>query len=198
MHVSRWLFAIAGTLCLTPTTLAPAEAQILFPEAQLWFPNDDYTYSDCTSELRELDLPEKTVAAACAHVLHPGELSECVTEIDSQTNIAAADALTTCQQVRRPTEMASCVIDVTEQFPEANATTAMDYCRRSLLPARFASCVTGIGEQLSSVAATEAMDACIDGRDKPRDFYPANNPTGNSESSVEEQTVEEQTSEENR
>jgi hypothetical protein len=171
MHVSRWLFAIAGALCLTPTTLAPAKAQILFP-------TDDYNYNECTSELRALDLPENTIASACAHVLHPEELSACVTELDTQTNVATNDALAACQQVRRPEEMASCVVDVTAQFTAANATKAMDYCRRSLLPDRFAQCVVGIGEELSNVTATNAMETCIDGRDRPRNFYPANNSEG--------------------
>jgi hypothetical protein len=43
------------------------------------------------------------------------------------------------------------------------------------LPDRFAQCVVGIGEELSSVTATNAMETCIDGRDRPRNFYPANN-----------------------
>jgi hypothetical protein len=176
MNLSRWLLAIAGPLCVTPTALAPTNAQILFP-------TDDYDYNACTSELRELGLPENRIASACARVLRPEQLSECVTDIDTETDIATTDALVACQQVRRPVEMAGCVMDVTAQFPETNATAVMDYCRRSLLPERFASCVTGIGAELPSVAATSAMDACIDGRDQPRDFYPANNPEGNPDNS---------------
>lgn len=142
---------VALTLGFIPLSPAPAAAR-----------ND---YNRCAAELLDRQLPPETVALACASALRPEELSECVVEIDRNTDILAEDALNRCQQVRRPLELATCVVDISDDSTEGEAPLILDFCRRSLLPAKFSRCVVGLQNQIDLVTS-QAMSVCIDTRDR--------------------------------
>ncbi|MCT7984697.1 hypothetical protein NG796_15470 [Laspinema sp. A4] len=146
------LSLVALTVGLIPLNPAPASAR-----------NNDY--NRCAAELLDRQLSPETVALACASALRPEELSECVVEINSRTDILAEDALTRCQQVRRPLELATCVVEISDGSTEGEAPLILDFCRRSLLPAEFSECVVGLQNQIDLVTS-QAMSVCIDTRDR--------------------------------
>ncbi|MBK4729666.1 hypothetical protein JJD41_07265 [Oxynema sp. CENA135] len=128
-------------------------------------------YQDCATALLDANLPPERVATACARVLHPEDLATCVTEIETQTDVVATDALEACVRVRRPAELATCVVDIADGSPEGDAPAILDFCRRSLLPQQFSQCVVGLKNELDLVS-TQAMGFCIDAGDRIRDFDP--------------------------
>lgn len=142
---------------------------LLLPLSPAAAARNDYT--TCADELMEVGIPDETIALACGAALRPDELSECVLDINKKTEIAAAEALSTCRRVRRPEELATCVVDIRLETEASQVPEVLDHCRRSLLPVAFSRCVVGLNLNIS-IAPEEAMAACIDGRDRPRDFYP--------------------------
>lgn len=156
--------AIAGLLVLAIPP-EPAAAAFLF-QAQR---NE---YETCADNLLDVGIESPIVAEACADVLRPRDLSNCVVRISRQTSVAALDALATCRQVRRPLELSSCVVDINRETENPALAEVLDTCRRSLLPKRFAECVVGLSRRMDDLAPTSAMTTCIDASDPPRDFAP--------------------------
>ena len=128
-------------------------------------------YRACAFYLQEAGIPAGQAADACSAALKPRDLSTCVSDIDRQTDIPPADALLTCRRVRRPLELGTCVVDISLYTQELASLAILDNCRRALLPERFSKCVVGLGLQ-TELPANQLMANCLDGRDRPRDFYP--------------------------
>jgi hypothetical protein len=132
-------------------------------------------YQNCAIDLLQSGLAEDAAAAACAEALYPLELSECVVEINENTEISGDDALSSCLRVRRPIELAECVVDIDAAQSEAVLAGVLDYCRRSLLPERFSACVVGLSREVG-LAVGEVMNTCISVTDRPEevesDFIP--------------------------
>jgi hypothetical protein len=154
-------FSVVGLVTLLLSATIPGTPAIAS--------SDDYRL--CAAEMVRLGIPLDAVENACSGTIYPKDLTICVFKINQDTNIAALDALNTCRQVRRPRDLASCVVDISNNSRNANSGEILDNCRRSLLPTRFADCVVGINRELD-IPASSVMASCIDGRDKPRDFYP--------------------------
>lgn len=128
-------------------------------------------FQACAYYLKKAGISEAVVSNACGAALYPREISTCVTRIDFYTNVAAEDALNACLRVRRPLEYSTCVIDISRATKGATGAAIIDNCRRAVLPKQFSSCVTGLSQQ-TSVATDQLFTDCLDGRFRPRDFYP--------------------------
>ncbi|MCC5898427.1 MAG: hypothetical protein EA395_15840 [Phormidium sp. GEM2.Bin31] len=128
-------------------------------------------YETCTSQLLDVELGEELAAIACGTAFRPRDLSDCVSNIVTETDITATTALESCRQVRRPLDLATCTVGIAEATNGANLPNVLDSCRRSLLPERYANCVLGITNS-SEVAPTAAMSNCLDATDRIRDTYP--------------------------
>jgi len=183
----------------------PVAAFPFFDPVEDWFDDESYTtdrddYEDCTRDLLQAEIPAGISAAACASVIRPEELGECVEEIDrdilrpeydeddplavriNASQVSPLDVLSACRQVRRPTDLAECVVDIGRKTIDPNLPLVLDRCRRSLLPERFGNCVVGVSDALNIqededviariITAEEAMDVCLDTGDVVRDIYP--------------------------
>jgi hypothetical protein len=136
-------------------------------------------YDSCAAGLLSTGLSPEDAAAACGGALYPASLSTCVTRIDSETEIQAADALSGCRRVRRPEELASCVVGITGiSTTGTEPLDVLTYCRRSLLPLRFSNCVVGIAGQVTAYTTTEMMNNCIAATNRPRQVLPNFIPQG--------------------
>lgn len=129
----------------------------------------DYRY--CAYHLQELGIFAQETADICSATLKPRELSKCVINIARNTEIAANDALITCRLTRRPMELGTCVVDISMNTESVLAENILDNCRRSLLPLKYSECVVGLSLQ-TDLPSNQVMNNCLDGRDRPRDFYP--------------------------
>ncbi|MGK7900990.1 MAG: hypothetical protein AB4352_06180 [Hormoscilla sp.] len=129
----------------------------------------DYRY--CAYQLQKLGIFAQETADACSATLKPRELSKCVANIANNTEIPAFDALTTCRLTRRPMELGSCVVDISMNTESVFAQNILENCRRSVLPLRYSECVVGLSLQ-TDLPSNQVMNNCLDGRDRPRDFYP--------------------------
>ncbi|HEY9860694.1 MAG TPA: hypothetical protein V6D16_14385 [Candidatus Obscuribacterales bacterium] len=156
--------AIAGLLVLAIPP-GPAGAAFLFQ-------TQGNEYETCAANLLDVGIEAPIVAEACADVLRPQDLSDCVVRINRQTSVTALEALLTCRQVRRPLELASCVVDINRETENPALPEVLDTCRRSLLPKRFAECVVGLSRRIDDLIPTNAMTTCIDASDPPSDFAP--------------------------
>lgn len=148
--------AIAGLLALaipSPPAAALTEFQV------------------CAAELGRANISLELASKACASVLAPKDLSECVIRINYLTSALANDALVACTRVRRPKELASCVVDINRKTQNSVAPSVLDYCRRSLLPLRFSECVIGLSREVD-FSAPRALETCITAEDFPRELFP--------------------------
>jgi len=129
----------------------------------------DYRY--CAYHLQKLGIFAQETADTCSATLKPRDLTKCVINIARNTEIAANDALINCRLMRRPMELGTCVVDISinteSEFPQ----NILDNCRRSLLPLKYSECVVGLILQ-TYLPSNQVMNNCLDGRDRPRDFYP--------------------------
>ncbi|WP_373480664.1 hypothetical protein [Geminocystis sp.] len=66
----------------------------------------------CLQELTSSGVEVKQAQTGCADALVPRELSTCVRNISTNTDIKAIDALKSCYQVRRPLDMGNCVVNI--------------------------------------------------------------------------------------
>ena len=128
-------------------------------------------YQFCAYKLQELGISAQDTANACSATLKPSDLSECVANIAELTEIPAFEALIGCRQSRRPIELGTCVVDISINTESVFAQNILDNCRRSLLPLKYSECVVGLSLQ-TDLASNQVMNNCLDGRDRPRDFYP--------------------------
>lgn len=123
-------------------------------------------YQICAENLQDLGLSADLVAEACAAVIRPENLSQCVTQINQETAIAPEAVLASCVSVRRPEELATCVIDIT-QASGADPANVLNSCRRSLLPERHSFCVLGL-TQGGGIAVDQALETCLN---PPEQFF---------------------------
>lgn len=158
-----------SAIALVGTLASPALAFPFYPGGIREGTLEDY--EACAEQLLELDVDDSLVSLACGTSYKPRDLSECVADIDLETEISALTALDACREVRRPTELASCTIDIAAKTTTADLPVVLDRCRRSLLPERYANCVVGI-TNASDLPPLAVMDDCIDADDRVRDFYP--------------------------
>lgn len=169
LKVSRLFARVLGIAGLMAITLPSAPAQA----------ND---YAACATQLRNADLSPEVVADACAKVLHPQDLGNCVVNIQRNTIVPVGDALAACVRVRRPLDLATCVLEINRETiatknleQDSNKTavmTALDTCHRSLLPIQFSHCVVGLSRRID-LTPVGAMGTCIDANDRPRDVLPS-------------------------
>ncbi|MBP0016611.1 MAG: hypothetical protein J7647_03535 [Cyanobacteria bacterium SBLK] len=156
-------------------------------------------FEECATVLLEVGVREDQTAIACSEALEPTHLSECVSNIDTETVINELYALFACFRVRRPLELAECVVTIHDNVLETRAELAgnitvaatdleplalstLDHCRRSLLPKRLSACVVGLSQQIPLTPA-QALDTCIEAEDFPRELYvPSTNATLQEES----------------
>ncbi|MGK7925368.1 MAG: hypothetical protein AB4290_09000 [Spirulina sp.] len=159
-------------------------------------------FEKCAAELLATGVREDQSAIACSEALEPTDLSECVSEIDTETVINELYALFACFRVRRPLELAECVVKIHDNVLETRSNLAgnitvaateleplalstLDHCRRSLLPKRLSACVVGLSREMPLTPA-RALGTCIEAEDFPRELYtPATNATLEQESSEE-------------
>ncbi len=133
-------------------------------------------FQTCAKDIVGAGIPSDQAATACAGVLHPQELSDCVVKIKQVTPSVVSDAVRICYQARRPLDLATCVNDISRGVPNAMASNVLDYCRRSLLPTRFSECVVGLNRSVN-FSAPQAMDTCISARDMPYQLFPQEVPS---------------------
>lgn len=171
VRVSAISLATSGLLAvLLPVTPQSAQALEFFSSK---YKNNPRHYERCAAGLTGAGVAEADAAAACAGALYPTDLSTCVTNIKSNTSIAANDALSGCRRVRRPVEMGKCVVDINNVASDGTvALDVLDNCRRSLLPARFSACVVGLLQEIS-FSTSAAMTDCIAASSRPRNVLPS-------------------------
>lgn len=128
-------------------------------------------YQFCAYQLQQLGIFAQETADACSATLKPRELSKCVANIAELTEIPAFDALIGCRLTRRPMELGTCVVDISMNTESLFPQNILLNCRRSLLPLKFSECVVGLSLQ-TDLSSNQVMNNCLDGRDRPRDFYP--------------------------
>lgn len=117
------LFKLTTLLLVTPsllTFITPANAQGANP------------FDACMKDLTSAGVPVEEAQTGCADALVPKELSACVRNISTNTDIKSIDALKSCYQVRRPMDLGRCVVDINKQAlnlnksnpPKTTATTS--------------------------------------------------------------------------
>jgi hypothetical protein len=155
--------AITGLFSMTLTLPAMGQSQLR---------NFGGDYRACAGRLLRLGISPEIASQNCAGVLRPREFSNCVTRIQRQTQVAAADILPSCRSARRPDDLATCVVNISTSKRDSFDPSVFNYCGRSLLPVRFASCVVGIRREID-FSAVQAMDTCIDASDKLGGLLPS-------------------------
>ncbi|MGL5081018.1 MAG: hypothetical protein ACRC8A_05975 [Microcoleaceae cyanobacterium] len=136
----------------------------LFAASASAFPRFDLTtdqdYATCATNLTAVGLSSELAAKACAGMVRPQNLSQCVTRISQDAAIAPEEALASCVSVRRPEELAICVVNITQEGGDVNSSTVLNSCRRSLLPERHAFCVLGLTRG-GGIAVDQALGTCL-------------------------------------
>jgi hypothetical protein len=168
----RWFPALGAGVLTAALTAGPALA-FSFPALE----KDHNYYDNCARSLSKAKLATDVTAKACAEVLNPLELGQCVERITAK-DLAPNDAtLDACRRVRRPVELAACVVDIHGQDSAAPKDAVLDSCRRSLLPVRYSYCVIGLSRELpfdvKGKVIQKSLDNCLDAADRPRDLLPS-------------------------
>ncbi|MEM9539227.1 MAG: hypothetical protein AAGA60_06900 [Cyanobacteria bacterium P01_E01_bin.42] len=190
---------LTALLPLTAVAIAtPSEAFDIFSRR---YRHGQFTkeFEECATVLLEVGVREDQTAIACSEALEPTHLSECVSNIDTETVINELFALFACFRVRRPLELAECVVEIHDNVLETRAELAgnitvastdleplalstLDHCRRSLLPKRLSACVVGLSREIP-LTPPQALNTCIEAEDFPRELYvPSTNATLQEES----------------
>jgi hypothetical protein len=175
-------FSLSALATLTLTTAGmlatslPAHALFYGPTRLVPRASD---FEACANRLLGAGISAEEAARACARALDPGDLSRCVSRIETGTEVDAIAALDACKRVRRPIEMASCVVDIDSAREDAVALDVLDHCRRSLLPTRFSACVIGLSREIDFSTAS-AMSTCIAAGDRPSEFNASFEPSDGS------------------
>jgi hypothetical protein len=167
----RW-FPALGAGWLSATLMAGPALAFSFPALE----KDRNYYDNCARSLTKAKLAPEVTAKACAEVLNPLELGQCVERITAK-DLAPSDAtLEACRRVRRPVELAACVVDIHGQDKTAPKDAVLESCRRSLLPVRYSYCVIGLSRELAfdvkGKVIQKSLDNCLDAADRPRDLLP--------------------------
>lgn len=158
MKTTRFFLSTLSRLSLSVTLTGLTLG--LLPSAASAFLFNRNDYEVCARSLLEDGISAEMAAAACAEALEPKEISGCVDEIASDTEIAPETALDSCKRVRRPEEMADCVTRINEAVEAAIPLEVLNYCTRSLLPDTYAECVVGIDSE-TDFLPTDVLRTCI-------------------------------------
>ncbi len=150
-------------------TPSPTQAELLSLPLYIFPPNafpsfellKEEDYATCAAGLEAAGLSPRLTAQACAMSVRPTQISTCVTRINSETGIAAEEALLGCVSVRRPEQMATCVVDITFNRSDANPLNVLDSCSRSLLPVTHAYCVLGLTQSTEALPVATALQTCL-------------------------------------
>jgi len=167
---------LSRTLRITAVVSLPAALMVMgIPSSPALAGN---SFQTCVSRLQNSGILPENASTACADALIPKDLSTCVQNIQSRTEIPAENALDACYKTRRPTELASCVTNINRILPSEVASNedvlvAVDTCRRSVLPERHAQCVVGLSKAVQELSPVDAMNTCVSAEDFPRDLFPA-------------------------
>lgn len=155
----------------------------------------------CLKQIVNSGVNVEQANTACADALIPKELSYCVSQISTQTQVVAEDALKNCYQVRRPVDMANCVVDIDNKIlknyaPSTNSQTetsaeetdtieitsntidqesplmlALETCRSTIAPDRHSECVIALSRTPQPMSPVKAMNTCISAEDFPKDLF---------------------------
>lgn len=161
--------AISTIASLIPIALPVQPATALQLRSRDTTTTRDYRF--CAYQLEQLGISAQEIGDACSATLKPRDLSKCVANIAELTEIPAFEALLGCRQSRRPIELGTCVVDISMNTEAVLGQNILNNCRRSLLPLKYSECVVGLSLQ-TNLPSNQVMNNCIDGRDRPRDFYP--------------------------
>ncbi|MEA5499317.1 MAG: hypothetical protein WAN66_24750 [Limnoraphis robusta] len=151
----RWLSRIVLSMGTVSLLAAPATA---FPSFNLLNRHD---YRRCAEGLRDAGIAPKLSAEACAGVIRPRDLSECVVSITNTAAISSEEALVGCVSVRRPRELGICVTGIVTVASSADPLNVLNSCALSLLPERYSFCVIGLAEVHQDLAVDDLLETCL-------------------------------------
>lgn len=106
------IFKLTTALVLTPTLFT-----FIFPST---VKANNNPFDVCLRELTASGVPVEQAQTGCADALVPSELSTCVKNISTNTNIKSIEALKSCYQVRRPLDLGTCVVNINRNILMAN------------------------------------------------------------------------------
>lgn len=98
------IFKLTATLLLTPSLF------IFILPSSVKANNNDFDV--CLKNLTASGIPVEQAQTGCADALVPIELSTCVQNISTNTEIKSIEALKSCYQVRRPLDLGTCVVNI--------------------------------------------------------------------------------------
>ncbi|MGI0482712.1 hypothetical protein ACN4EE_18245 [Geminocystis sp. CENA526] len=106
------IFKLTTAIVLTPTLFT-----FIFPSS---VKANNNSFDVCLRDLTASGIPVEQAQTGCADALVPTELSTCVKNISTNTNISSIEALKSCYQVRRPLDLGSCVVNINRDILMAN------------------------------------------------------------------------------
>lgn len=151
----RWLSPIVLLVSTVSLFAAPASA---FPSFDLIQEKD---YRRCAEGLRDAGITPLLSSQACAGVIRPRDLSECVVSIRNTGQISSEEALAGCASVRRPRELGVCVTDIVEVGRGVDPLNVLNSCGLSLLPERHSFCVVGLAEVNRDIPVDDLLNVCL-------------------------------------
>lgn len=104
------IFKLTTALLLTPTFF-------IFPSS---VKANNNSFDVCLRNLTASGIPVEQAQTGCADALVPIELSTCVQNISTNTEIKSIEALKSCYQVRRPLDLSKCVVNINRDILTAN------------------------------------------------------------------------------
>lgn len=104
------ILKLTTALLLTPSFL-------IFPSS---VKANNNSFDVCLRDLTASGIPIEQAQTGCADALVPTELSTCVKNISTNTDIKSIEALKSCYQVRRPLDLSSCVVNINRDILMAN------------------------------------------------------------------------------
>ncbi|WP_156803555.1 hypothetical protein [Lyngbya sp. PCC 8106] len=151
----RWLSRIVLSMGTVSLLAAPVTA---FPSFNLV---NDKDYRRCAEGLRDAGITPLLSSQACAGVIRPRDLSECVVSIGNTGQISSEEALVGCVSVRRPKELGICVSDIVTEGRGVEPLNVLNSCALSLLPERHSFCVLGLAEVNRDVPVDDLLNICL-------------------------------------
>lgn len=142
---------------LTPVVLGLATASLVVAPS---YAEEDVNYGQCVSYLTDSGIKTEQAIASCAGARFPGELGECVLDVNIGTGITATDVLEGCERSRRPDEVADCTIDIHQALLLQPSVNALEHCSRSWLPERYGICVVELSNN-AQLGVDAALDRCV-------------------------------------
>ncbi|MDY7021312.1 MAG: hypothetical protein SWJ54_08110 [Cyanobacteriota bacterium] len=155
LQTGRWLWRIVLSVGTVSGLAAPVAA---FPSFNLV---DEKDFRRCAEGLLQAGITAKLSSQACAGVIRPMDLSECVVSIRNTGQISGEEALVGCVSVRRPKELGICVSDIVEVGRDVDALNVLNSCALSLLPERYSFCVLGLAEANREIGVNDLLDVCL-------------------------------------